>query len=74
MTSNDTPRDLHPYIGMGVTAGGFIRRELLINGRYDEARGDRPSACTGSYTVTGEHLDGVLYREDDGHVGRGSRP
>ena len=53
MTSNDTPCDPHPYVGMWVTANGFIRQELLPNGRYDEARGNRQSAYTGSYTVTG---------------------
>jgi hypothetical protein len=34
----------HPYIGMWVTADGYVRHELLPNGRYDEARGDRESA------------------------------
>ncbi|MFF3737656.1 Atu4866 domain-containing protein [Streptomyces sp. NPDC002566] len=33
--------------------------ELLPNGRYDEARGNRQSACTGRYTVTGNHIDYV---------------
>ncbi|MEU8352082.1 Atu4866 domain-containing protein, partial [Streptomyces sp. NPDC048845] len=30
-----------------MTADGRIRQELLPNGRYDEARGDRRSAYTG---------------------------
>lgn len=30
---------------------------------YDEARGNRPSAYTGSYTVTGHHID---YVDDTG--------
>ncbi|MFE5091924.1 Atu4866 domain-containing protein [Streptomyces sp. NPDC056638] len=42
-----------------MTADGFIRQELLSNGRYDEARGSRPSAYTGSCTVTGNHLNYV---------------
>jgi hypothetical protein len=68
MTSNDTPRDPHPYVGMWVTADGFIRQELLPNGRYDEARGNRQSAYTGSYTVTGNHLD---YVDDTGFTATG---
>ncbi|KEO76627.1 Atu4866 domain-containing protein [Paenibacillus polymyxa] len=66
----------HPYIGMWVTEDGNIRQELLPNGRYDEARGQRQSAYTGSYiveddyieyvddtgfTADGEFKDGVLY-------------
>ncbi|GHD37566.1 hypothetical protein GCM10010317_003230 [Streptomyces mirabilis] len=68
MTSNDTPPDPHPYVGMWVTADGFIRQELLPNGRYDEARGNRQSAYTGSYTVTGNHLD---YVDDTGFTATG---
>lgn len=68
MTSNDTPRDPHPYVGMWVTADGFIRQELLPNGRYDEPRGNRRSAYTGSYTVTGNHLD---YVDDTGFTATG---
>lgn len=68
MTSDDTPRDPHPYVGMWVTADGFIRQELLPSGRYDEARGNRPSAYTGSYTVTGDHLD---YVDDTGFTATG---
>jgi hypothetical protein len=41
---------------MWVTADAHIRQELLPNGRYDEARGNRRSACTGRCTVTGNHL------------------
>ncbi|WP_329467456.1 Atu4866 domain-containing protein [Streptomyces sp. NBC_01431] len=63
---------------MWVTGDGHIRQELRADGRYDEARGDRRSACTGRYTVTGNHLhyidatgfsatgdirDGVLFHE-----------
>lgn len=68
MTSNDTPRDPHPYVGMWVTADGFIRQELLPDGRYDEARGNRPSAYTGRYTVTGNHID---YVDDTGFTATG---
>ncbi|MEW2424028.1 Atu4866 domain-containing protein [Streptomyces nigra] len=68
MTSDDTPRALHPYVGMWVTSDGFIRQELLPNGRYDEARGSRRSAYTGSYTVTGSHID---YVDDTGFTATG---
>ena len=68
MTTNDTPRAPHPYVGMWVTADGFIRQELLPNGRYDEARGNRRSAYTGGYTVTGNHLD---YVDDTGFTATG---
>lgn len=37
----------HPYVGMWVTADGHIRHNLLPNGRYDEARGNRDSAYQG---------------------------
>ncbi|MFF3277491.1 Atu4866 domain-containing protein [Streptomyces chrestomyceticus] len=46
-------------VGMWVTKDGHIRQELLPDGRYDEARGERASAYTGRYTVTGSHLDYV---------------
>ncbi|MFE7815085.1 Atu4866 domain-containing protein [Streptomyces sp. NPDC057433] len=68
MTSNEKPRDPHAYVGMWVTADGFIRQELLPNGRYDEARGNRRSAYTGRYTVTGSHLD---YVDDTGFTATG---
>ncbi|MFD7120195.1 Atu4866 domain-containing protein [Streptomyces sp. NPDC056730] len=68
MTSDDTSRTAHPYVGMWVTADGFIRQELLADGRYDEARGDRRSAYTGSYTVTGDHID---YVDDTGFTATG---
>ncbi len=37
----------HPYVGMWVTGDGHVRQELLPNGRYDEARGNRKSAYQG---------------------------
>lgn len=45
------------YVGMWVTKDGNIRHELLANGRYDEARGNRKSAYQGSYKMTGNHID-----------------
>ncbi|AEN14042.1 MULTISPECIES: Atu4866 domain-containing protein [unclassified Streptomyces] len=55
-------------VGMWVTADGHIRQELRADGRYDEARGNRPSAYTGRYTVTGSHLD---YVDDTGFTATG---
>ncbi|WP_405469836.1 Atu4866 domain-containing protein [Streptomyces canus] len=55
-------------VGMWMTADGQIRQELLPDGRYDEARGDRHSAYTGRYTVTGDHLD---YVDDTGFTATG---
>ncbi|MGC0418199.1 hypothetical protein ABIA38_003715 [Embleya sp. AB8] len=65
MNNNDAP---HPFVGMWVTADGFIRQELLATGRYDEARGNTRSAYTGSYTVVGNHID---YRDDTGFTATG---
>ncbi|WP_035341089.1 Atu4866 domain-containing protein [Halalkalibacter hemicellulosilyticus] len=49
----------HPYIGMWVTEDGHVRLELLQNGRYDEARGNRQSAYQGSYTIKGDYIEFV---------------
>ncbi|MCK7621792.1 Atu4866 domain-containing protein [Streptomyces sp. RS10V-4] len=62
MTGN-TQEGHADVVGMWVTADGHIRQELLPDGRYDEARGDRRSAYTGRYTVTGSHID---YVDDSG--------
>ncbi|WP_423827892.1 Atu4866 domain-containing protein [Sinorhizobium americanum] len=66
MTRNN---QMHLFIGMWVTADGFIRHELLPNGRYDEARGNRKSVYQGRYEVTGEHIE---YRDDTGFTADGS--
>ncbi len=58
----------HPYVGMWVTSDGYIRHELLPNGRYDEARGDIESAYQGSYTVKGNHIE---YQDDTGFTANG---
>jgi hypothetical protein len=58
----------HPYVGLWVTADGYIRHELLANGRYDEARGRKQSAYQGSYSVTGDHID---YLDDTGFTADG---
>lgn len=58
----------HPYVGMWVTMDGLIRHELLPDGRYDEARGNRKSAYQGRYVVTGDHID---YVDDTGFTADG---
>ncbi|MBD9624888.1 Atu4866 domain-containing protein [Ensifer sp. ENS06] len=60
--------EIHPYVGMWVTADGRIRHNLLPDGRYDEARGKRESAYQGSYTVIGNHID---YVDDTGFTADG---
>jgi hypothetical protein len=59
----------HPYVGMWITGDGHIRQELLPNGRYDEARGERLSAYTGRYEVRGNHID---YWDDTGFTADGT--
>lgn len=58
----------HPYVGMWVTADGYVRHNLLPSGRYDEARGSRESAYQGRYQVTGNHID---YWDDTGFTADG---
>lgn len=58
----------HPYAGMWVTADGYIRHELLPNGRYDEARGNRKSAYQGRYMIKGNHIE---YIDDTGFTADG---
>jgi hypothetical protein len=58
----------HPYVGMWVTADGRIRHNLLPNGRYDEARGNRESAYQGRYEVKGND---IFYWDDTGFTADG---
>ncbi|MFD0389950.1 Atu4866 domain-containing protein [Tistrella bauzanensis] len=67
MTKPGTARS-HPYVGMWVTEDGRIRHELLANGRYVEARGNREAAYQGAYTITGDHID---YVDDTGFTADG---
>ncbi|GGA49626.1 MULTISPECIES: Atu4866 domain-containing protein [Bacillaceae] len=60
--------NLYPYVGIWVTADGHIRHELLPNGRYDEARGNKKSAYQGSYTIKGNHIE---YVDDTGFTADG---
>lgn len=58
----------HPYVGMWVTEDGHIQHQLLANGRYDEARGNRKSAYLGRYEIRGNHID---YWDDTGFTADG---
>lgn len=66
--SGNGPEHGHPYVGMWVTKDGYIRHELLSNGRYDEARGQRKSAYQGRYVVEGNHIE---YVDDTGFTADG---
>ncbi|MFH5923860.1 Atu4866 domain-containing protein [Roseomonas xinghualingensis] len=63
-----TARQNHPYVGMWVTADGYVRHNLLPNSRYDEARGNRESAYRGRYEVRG---DDIFYWDDTGFTADG---
>ena len=58
----------HPYVGLWVTEDGRIRHELLPNGRYVEARGNRERAYEGRYEITGTHIN---YWDDTGFTADG---
>ncbi len=51
------------FVGLWVTPDGYIRQELLENGRYDEARGNTKSAYQGRYEIKGNH---IKYWDDTG--------
>ncbi len=67
-TAPATERQTHLYVGMWVTADGRIRHNLLPDGRYDEARGNRESAYQGRYEVRGED---IFYWDDTGFTADG---
>ena len=58
----------NPFVGMWVTGDGYIRQELFPNNRYDEARGNRPSAYQGRYEIQGNHIQ---YWDDTGFTADG---
>lgn len=68
METKQTMEESKDYIGMWVTADGYIRHHLLPENRYDEARGKRESAYRGSYKVTENHID---YKDDTGFTADG---
>ncbi|AKU98381.1 hypothetical protein AKJ09_05045 [Labilithrix luteola] len=49
--------DASAFVGMWIDENDFVRQELLSNGRYDEARGDRASAYQGQYWIHGNRID-----------------
>jgi hypothetical protein len=57
-----------PFVGIWVTADNRIRHELLPNGRYVEARGDKERAYEGRYEITGTH---IKYWDDSGFTADG---
>jgi hypothetical protein len=56
------------HIGVWVTSDGYIRHELLPNGRYVEGRGNRKVAYTGFYSIRGKHIE---YLDDTGFTADG---
>ncbi|WP_296099964.1 Atu4866 domain-containing protein [uncultured Agrobacterium sp.] len=58
----------HPYAGMWITDDNRVRHELLPNGRYVEARGQRERAYEGRYEVNGTHIE---YWDDTGFTADG---
>ncbi len=68
-TNLPAERQAHPYVGMWVTADRHVRHNLLPNGRYDEARGNRESAYQGRYEVRG---DEIFYWDDTGFTADGT--
>ena len=56
------------YAGLWVTADGHVRHELLSDGRYVEARGNRERAYEGRYWLTGDHID---YQDETGSIAGG---
>ncbi|WFE76677.1 Atu4866 domain-containing protein [Roseinatronobacter sp. S2] len=58
----------HLYVGMWITADGYIRHELLPDNRYIEARGSRERAYEGRYEVTEQW---IYYWDDTGFTADG---
>lgn len=68
MLSTQPAAKRHSYAGLWITADGYIRHELLPNGRYDEARGGRESAYQGRYELEGDY---IRYWDDTGFTADG---
>ncbi len=66
-TSEGTHMTAHPYVGLWSTDDGHVR-QLLPDGRYDEARGDREHAYQGRYWIEGDHIE---YLDDTGFTADG---
>lgn len=52
------------YVGVWKSAGGFIRHELLPDGRYIKQRGKR-AAVSGRYHIEGAQ---IAYESDEGRL------
>ncbi|EHN8835026.1 Atu4866 domain-containing protein [Enterobacter hormaechei] len=62
-------KEQHTYTGLWITKDGFIRHELLPNGRYDEARGTKPNAYQGDYDIRENR---IYYQDDTGFTADGT--
>ena len=62
-------KEQHTYTGLWITKDGFIRHELLPNGRYDEARGTKPHAYQGDYDI---RENWIYYQDDTGFTAEGT--
>lgn len=62
-------KEQHTYTGLWITEDGFIRHELLPNGRYDEARGTKPHAYQGDYDIRENR---IYYQDDTGFTADGT--
>jgi len=56
------------FAGLWITGDGHIRHELLANGRYIEARGNREKAFQGEYWIKDGHIE---YKDDTGFTADG---
>jgi Agrobacterium tumefaciens protein Atu4866 len=68
LLAGNTRNDPDFYVGLWVTADGYVRHELMPGGRYDEARGNKASAYRGAYRLSGDHID---YEDDTGFMADG---
>jgi hypothetical protein len=62
-TNKDVGMAENNFAGMWVTGDGYIRHELLADGRYIEARGTRENAYQGEYSISDNHIE---YKDDRG--------
>jgi len=59
----------HTYTGLWITEDGYIRHELLPNGRYNEARGAKCNAYQGDYDIRENR---IYYQDDTGFTADGT--
>ena len=62
------PDPYNKFLGIWVTADGYIKRQLLSNGRYEETRGNGQVVYTGNYEITGNR---IKYLDDAGFTATG---